>query len=98
MKLASPDKIIKIWYPHFSIKSLLGLQFNRLSAAQESTGYKSVSYVGNMSTYLFMIIGIIGGIIGLVFLATFCVCHSKMKGFFKKKVEKTKKKTGSFNV
>ena len=45
---------------------MLGLNFNRLSAAQESTGYKSVSYVGNMSTYLFLLLAVLAGILGLV--------------------------------
>jgi hypothetical protein len=65
MSLASPNAVIKVYYPDFSVKELLGLRFNRLTAAEESTGYRSVSYTGNMSTYVFFIVI---GAVGLVLL------------------------------
>ena len=97
MKLASPNRVIKHFYPNFSIQEMLGLSFNRLTAAQESSGYKSVSYVGNMSTYLFMILAALGAILALVLLFLLCSCKSKIKMYLEHKVEQVKKKSYSLN-
>tara|TARA_B110000285_G_C15048769_1_gene575833 strand:- start:205 stop:543 length:339 start_codon:yes stop_codon:yes gene_type:complete len=95
MSLASPDKVIKLKYPDFSIKEMLGLNFNRLSAAEESTGFKSVSYTGNMSTYIFFIIA---GAVGLVvMIILFFGCKSRIKKYIKGKLDGIKKKWNSLN-
>ena len=83
MSIASPNKIIKVYYPDFSIKEMLGLRFNRLSAAQESTGYRSVSYVGNMSTYIFF--GVIGLCGIMLFLFVYLSCRGRFRKMLKKK-------------
>jgi outer membrane murein-binding lipoprotein Lpp len=96
MSLASPNAVVKVYYPDFSVQELLGLRFNRLSAAQESTGYRSVSYAGNMSTYIFF--GVVGAV-GLVLLVVlFLGCKSRIKKFIKGKLDKIKKKMNSLNA
>ena len=98
MELASPNNVIKHFYPRFSIQEMLGLKFNRLSAAQESTGLKSVSYVGNTSTYLFMAGALIAGIIAfLIAVVIVSGCKSRLKGWMIKKKKGIIKKKSSYN-
>ena len=66
---------------------MLGLSFNRLTAAEESTGFKSVSYAGNMSTYIFFIVVIIVGLCAFI-VAFFIVlsCKSRVRVYMTNKV------------
>ena len=98
MELASPNNVIKHFNPQFSIQEMLGLEFNRLSAAQESTGLKSVSYVGNISTYLFMAGALVAGIFAFL-LAVVIVsgCKSRLKKWMLQKKAGIIKKKSSYN-
>ena len=95
MSLASPNAVLKLRYPDFSIQELLGLKFDRLTAAQESTGYKSTNYVGNMSTYIFF--GVVGAIGLVVMVVLFFGCKSRIRAYIKGKLNGIKKKLSSFN-
>jgi hypothetical protein len=74
---------------------MLGLNFNRLSAAEESTGFRSVSYLGNMSTYIFFIV--IGAVGLVIMVILFFGCKSRVKKYIKARLDGTKKKFNSLN-
>jgi hypothetical protein len=54
-----------------------------MSAAQASTGYKSVSYAGNMSTYIFF--GVVGAVGIVVLVILMLGCKARIKKFLEKK-------------
>ena len=56
----------------FSIKGMLKLNFDRMTAAQESCGYKFTSYSGNMSTYIFIVMLAVCIAVGLTILIFLC--------------------------
>lgn len=74
---------------------MLGLSFNRLSAAEESTGFRSVSYAGNMSTYIFLIVVGAAGLVAAVLV--FFGCRSRIKKLIKGRLDKIKKTSKSLN-
>jgi flagellar biosynthesis/type III secretory pathway M-ring protein FliF/YscJ len=92
MDLASPDNIIQYYYPNWSIEGILGLTFNRLSAAEESTGFRSVSYLGNMSTYIFFII--VGAALIVLLVILFFGCRSRIKKIIEEQLEQLKEDYG----
>ena len=95
MKLASPDHVIKHFYPEFTVKKLLGLEFNRLSASAESSGYRSNSFVGNMSTYI-MFAFIAGGLVIFNVILIFA-CRKRISKSIGDRLDGFKKKYTSFN-
>ena len=84
MNLASPDNVIKHFYPNWSIDEMLGLNFNRLTAAEESSGFRSISYLGNMGTYIFLII--LGAAMTVILVILFFGCKLRIKKWIKAKL------------
>ena len=69
MEIANPEKVIKAIYPNFSVNQMLGIDFDKLTAAAESMGYRSANFIGNSATYImFAILAIIVNIIVLLIL------------------------------
>ena len=74
---------------------MLGLDFDRLSAATESMGYRSSSFIGNSATYIMFAIIAVGMNIIVIFLLL--GCRKRLKGPIVKKLEEFKKESFSFN-
>ena len=75
----------------FSVKSLLGLTFDRMTAAEESCGYKYKSYVGNMATYVFIVVmTVLGALSIFIIIYILCGFRSRIKKNLNDQIEKAK--------
>ena len=75
-KIASPDKILKYFFPNFSLKEYLVDSKERFTSSQESSGFKSKNFYQNMMTYIFILILLLAFFLTVFILAQ---CKSRFK-------------------
>jgi hypothetical protein len=75
-KIASPDRILKYFFPGFSIEEYLKASKERFTSAQESSGFKTKNFYENMMTYIFILLLIIGFFV-IIFLLAQCKIRYK---------------------
>ena len=86
MDAVKPDNILKQFNKKWSVDYFMNLSKQRVSSAVESSGMKSTSFVKNMSTFLFIGAGCLGG---LVVMALCTVLKSRFQAMIKEKLNGT---------
>ena len=89
--MVKPDVIIGYFDKNFDLNELMGFTDGRMKASEESSSMDTTDFLANMSTFLFILLLIISGVIFMVFLTL--VCKKSIADNIKAKIVKFKNDT-----
>ena len=70
--MVDPDVIIGLFVENFDLNHYFGLGGERMSSSEESSSLKTTNFLANMSTFIFIFLIVVVGVILALFLVMFC--------------------------